>query len=104
MRLKALNGHGHTGRVASGEGGVREGGQPVSLLVARYLFCYMLYLIWFLTSFCLKGALQLLIIRYGQIRFAQVPEPKRVSTKSFVVLIIGNSKSFHLGAQGTGHL
>jgi len=46
-----------------------------------------------------QGALQLLINRYGQIRFAQVPE--RVSTKSFVVLIIGNSKSFHLGAQGT---
>ena len=46
-----------------------------------------------------KGALQLLINRYGKIRFAQVPE--RVSTKSFVVLIIGNSKSFHLGAQGT---
>jgi len=37
--------------------------------------------------------------RYGWIRFAQVPE--RVSTKSFVVLILGNSKSFHLGAQGT---
>jgi len=34
-----------------------------------------------------------------KIRFAQVPE--RVSTKSFVVLIIGNSKSFHLGAQDT---
>ena len=42
-----------------------------------------------------KGALQLLMNRYGQIRFAQVP--KRVSTKSFVVLIIGNSKSNHLG-------
>jgi len=26
---------------------------------------------------------------------------ERVLTKSFVVLIIGNSKSFHLGAQGT---
>jgi len=26
---------------------------------------------------------------------------ERVSTKSFVVLIIGNSKSNHLGAQGT---
>ena len=39
-----------------------------------------------------KGALQLLINRYGYIRFAEVPE--RVSTKSFVVLIIGNSKSF----------
>jgi len=46
-----------------------------------------------------KGALQLLINRYGSIRLAQVPE--RVLTKSFVVLIIGNSKSFHLGAQGT---
>jgi len=46
-----------------------------------------------------KGALQLLINRYGQICFAQVPE--RVSTKSFVVLIIENSKSNHLGAQGT---
>jgi len=46
-----------------------------------------------------KGALQLLINRYGLIRFAQVPE--RVLTKSFVVLIIGNSKSFHIGAQGT---
>jgi len=34
--------------------------------------------------------------RYGQIRFAQVPE--RVSTKSFVVLIIGKSRSNHLGA------
>ena len=32
-------------------------------------------------------------------RFAQIPE--RVSNKSFVVLIIGNSKSNHLGAQGT---
>ena len=47
----------------------------------------------------LKGALQLLINRYGSIRFAHVHE--RVSTKSFVVLIIGNPKSFHLGAQGT---
>jgi len=37
--------------------------------------------------------------RYGLIRVAQVPE--RVSTKSFVVLIIGNSKSNRLGAQGT---
>jgi len=46
-----------------------------------------------------KGALQLRGERYRQIRFAQVPE--RVSTKSFVVLIIGNSKSNHLGAQGT---
>jgi len=35
----------------------------------------------------------------GKFRFAQVPE--RVSTKSFVALIIGNSKSNHLGAQGT---
>ena len=47
----------------------------------------------------LKDALQLLINRYGKIRFAQVPE--RVSTTSFVVLIMGNSKSFHFGAQGT---
>ena len=46
-----------------------------------------------------KGALQLLINCDGYIRFAQVPE--RVSTKSFVVLIIGNSKSSHSGAQGT---
>jgi len=46
-----------------------------------------------------KGALQLLMNGYGYIRFAQVPE--RVSTKSFVVLIIGNLKSNHLGAQGT---
>jgi len=37
--------------------------------------------------------------RYGLIRFAHVHE--RVSTKSFVVLIIGNAKSNHLGAQGT---
>ena len=50
-------------------------------------------------GFTLKCALQLLINRYGYIPFAHVPE--RVSTKSFVVLIIGNSKSFHLGAQGT---
>jgi len=36
----------------------------------------------------------------GKMRFAQVPE--RVLTQSFVVLIIGNSKSNHLeGAQGT---
>jgi len=33
-----------------------------------------------------KDALQLLINRYGYICFAQVPE--RVSTKSFVVLVI----------------
>jgi len=37
--------------------------------------------------------------RYGKIRFAKVPE--RVSTKSFVVLLIGKSKSSHLGAQDT---
>jgi len=36
-----------------------------------------------------KDALQLRIKRYGQIRFAQVPE--RVSTKSLVVLIRGYS-------------
>ena len=41
----------------------------------------------------LKGALQLLINRYGCIRFAEVPE--RVSTKSVIVLIIENSKSNH---------
>ena len=40
-----------------------------------------------------KGVLQLLINCCGQIRFAQVPE--RVSTQSFVVVIIGNSKSNH---------
>jgi len=45
------------------------------------------------SNYWLQGALQLLINRYGWIRFAQVPE--QVSTKSFVVLIIGNSKSFH---------
>jgi len=44
-----------------------------------------------------KGALQLPINRYGCSRFAQVPE--RVSTKSFVVSILGNSKSNHLGTQ-----
>jgi len=46
-----------------------------------------------------KGALQLLMNRYDKVGFAQVPE--RVSTKRIVVLIIGNSKSNHLGAQGT---
>jgi len=46
-----------------------------------------------------EGALQLLTNSYGWIHFTQVPE--RVSTKSFVVLIIGNSKWNHLGAQGT---
>jgi len=49
-----------------------------------------------------KGVLQLLMNRYGYIRFAHVHE--RVSTKSLVVLIIGNSKSDHLGAQGTFNL
>jgi len=43
--------------------------------------------------------MQLLINRYGEIRFAQVPE--RVLTKRFVGLIIGNSKSNHLSMQGT---
>jgi len=43
--------------------------------------------------------MQLLMNQYGYIRFAQVPE--RGSTKSVVVLSIGNSKSNHLGAQGT---
>jgi len=46
-----------------------------------------------------EDALQLLINRYGYIRFAQVPE--RISNTSFVVLITGNSKSNHVGAQGT---
>jgi len=50
-------------------------------------------------SFGVKGALQLLMNRYGSIRFAQVPEQVS-TTKSFVVLIIGNSKSNHFGAQG----
>jgi len=47
----------------------------------------------------LKSALQLLMNRYGYIRFAHVPE--RVSIKSFVVWIRGNSKSNHICAQGT---
>jgi len=46
-----------------------------------------------------QGTLQLLMNCYGKIRFAHVRE--RVSTKSFVVLIIDNSKSNHLGPQGT---
>jgi len=47
-----------------------------------------------------KGApLQLLMNRDEKNCFAQVPE--RVSTKNFIVLIIGNSRSIHLGAQGT---
>ena len=46
-----------------------------------------------------KGALQLFSKRQGSNRFARVPE--RVLTKGFVCLIIGNSKSNHLGAQGT---
>jgi len=45
-----------------------------------------------------RGALQPRIHRYGLIRFARVHE--RVSTKSLVVLSIGNSKSNHLDAQG----
>jgi len=52
-------------------------------------------------SIWMKGALQLSIERSGSIRFAQVPE--RVSTQTFVVLILGNSESNHLGAQGTFH-
>jgi len=44
-----------------------------------------------------KDALQLLIDCYGYIRFAHVHE--QVSTQSFVVLIIGNSKSNHFGAR-----
>jgi len=47
-----------------------------------------------------KGALQLLINRYGYIRFAQVPE--RILTKSFVVLMIGSSRVESL--RRTGHL
>ena len=46
-----------------------------------------------------EGALRILMNRYGSIRLARVPE--RVSTTSLVILSIGNSKSFHLGAQGT---
>jgi len=53
----------------------------------------------YLMVICLKVPCQLLINRCGSIRFAQVPE--RVSTERFVVLIIGKSKSNHLGAQGS---
>ena len=53
----------------------------------------------YLYIYKVKSALQLLMNRFGKIRFAQVPE--QVSTKSFVVLIIGDSQSNHLGAQGT---
>ena len=55
----------------------------------------------FAAASALKGALQLLINRYGSIRFAHVHE--RVSTKSFVVLIRGNSNSKSLKRAG-GHL
>jgi len=58
----------------------------------------MLYFI-LRSAYLIKGALQLLMNRCGYIRFAHVH--KRVSTNSFVVLIIGNSKSNHLGAQDT---
>ena len=44
-----------------------------------------------------KGALQLRMNRCGYIRFAHVHE--QVSTKSPVVLILGDSKSNHVGAQ-----
>jgi len=37
--------------------------------------------------------------RYAKIRVAHAHE--RVSTQSFVILILGNSKSNHLGPQGT---
>jgi len=47
-----------------------------------------------------KGALQLLSERYGSIHFAQAPE--RVSTESFVVLILGNFRVESL--RSTGHL
>ena len=46
-----------------------------------------------------KGALQLLLNRYVEIHFAQVPE--RVLNEVFVILVLENSKSNHLGAQGT---
>jgi len=60
-----------------------------------YTHLFMYVLIWS----CIKGALQLLTNRYGWICFAHVHE--RVLTKSFVVLIRGNSKSFYLGVQST---
>jgi len=47
----------------------------------------------------LRSAWQLLISRYGYIRFAHVHE--RVWTESIFVYIMGNSKSNHLGVQGT---
>jgi len=47
----------------------------------------------------MKGALQLLINRYGYILFAHVHAG--VSNASFVVLIIENSKLKYLGAHGT---
>jgi len=53
---------------------------------------------------CLKGALQLLINRYGKIRFAHVELHERILTMSFVILIIGNSKSNNLGAPSTFNL
>jgi len=48
-------------------------------------------------SLTLNGALQLLMNRYGHIQFSHAHE--RVSTKSFVVLIIGVESLRH-----TGHL
>ena len=49
-----------------------------------------------------KGALQILSKRYRYIRFTHVPT--RVSTKSFVVLMIGNSESSRIGARSTFYL
>jgi len=79
-----------------------DGGQPLDLpcgiSIGKDSFIGRLLCTNQSSFYCLEGALQLLMNRYGYIRFAHGPE--RVLTKGFVVLIIGNSKSNHLGAQG----
>ena len=67
-----------------------------------YTYTYLyIYIYIYIYIYRVKGALELLFNRYGYIRFAHAHE--RVSSKSFVVLIVGNSKSNHLGEQGTIH-
>jgi len=78
-----------------------------------YIYIYYIYII-YIYIYILYMYLFLCIVQHdpelaygptlggltrGSNRFAQVPE--RVWTQSFVVLIIGNSKSNRLGAQGT---
>ena len=71
-----------------------------------YIYIYLLTYLYIYIYVCVCVYVYMYIyihicIYIGFTRYIGFTETERVSIKSFVVLILGSSKSNHLGAQGT---